>query len=141
MHNLTYNPVRADVNESSEEDSNPVDEYWNSDEQIYEGPSTSVMNTTHKGTNRDVSPKEVVALSDDGAGPSKATWSTELKDIFPDAEVTELEDAALLSASVDEAACFIMENQCNIESLEDVVDLFIKKNSPGQSDDEYLVIE
>ncbi len=141
MHNLTCNPVRAGGNESSEEDPNPVDEYWNSDEQIYEGPSTSVMKTTHKGTNRDVSPKEVVVLSDDGAGPSKTTWSTELKDIFPDVDVAELEDAALLSASVDEAACLIMENQCTIESLEDVVDLFIKKNSPGQSDDEYIVID
>ena len=60
MHNLTCNRVRADGSESSEEVSNPVDEYWNLDEQIYEGLSTSVMNTTHTGTNCDVSPKGVV---------------------------------------------------------------------------------
>jgi hypothetical protein len=144
MHNITCNPVNIDGNESSDEDSNCVDEYWSQNGQINEGPSTSTMNATHRGTDyQDISPtcKEVVVLSDDGAGPSKATWSTELKDIFPDVEVAELEDAALLPASVDEAACFIMENQCNIQSLEDAVDLFIRKNSPGQSDDERLVID
>ena len=47
---------------------------------------------------------------------------------------------------MDEAACFIIDKQTDkknrdIDSIEDVVDLFIKKNTTGLSEEEYLTID
>lgn len=140
-HNLTCNPGNAVANESSEEDNSASELDLST-----EGFSRSAINMTQRGKDSDFPSKEVVVLCDDGAGPSKSNWSTELQDLFPDVKKDELEDAALLSTSMDEAACLIIEKlteekKNDIKSVEDVVDLFIKKNSSGQSDDEYLSID
>lgn len=94
-----------------------------------------MASTSSGATSNDICSKEVVTLSDDDAGPSKVTWSTQLKQIFPEAKKEDLEDAALLSSSMDEAASLIMEKTITekeksvFESVENVIDVLIKKNS------------
>lgn len=44
-------------------------------------------------------------------GPSRKTWSSQLKSLFPDSEIQELEEVALQSESMDEAAGFMLDKQ------------------------------
>jgi hypothetical protein len=87
---------------------------------------------------------EVVPVIDEGEGPSKITWSAQLKELFPDSEVEELEEVALQSTSMDEAAEFMLDKLGTEEdesvSLEDLIELFVKKNSLGYSEDEYFLL-
>ena len=88
-------------------------------------------------------PNEVVPVIDEGEGPSKITLS-QIKELFPDSKVEELEEVALQSTPMDEADEFMLDKLGTEEdesaSLEDLIELFVKKNSLGYSEDEYFLL-
>ena len=89
---------------------------------------------------------EVLTIMDDEEGPSKQIWSSQLKELFPDTEMEDLEEVALQSASMDEAAGIVLDklstDQNENLSLEELIDSFVKKNSLGySSDDEHLALD
>lgn len=89
---------------------------------------------------------EVIPVMDDGEGPSSQTWSSQLKLLFPDAAIEDLEEIACQAISMDEAAGFMLDKlSTDLDtsvSLEDLIELFVKKNSLGHSAaDEYLAVD
>ena len=89
---------------------------------------------------------EVIPVVDDGEGPSSQTWSSQLKLLFSDAEIEYLEEIACQVTSLDEAAGYVLDKLSTdldtSASLEDLIDLFVKKNSLGNSaDDEYVAFD
>ena len=88
---------------------------------------------------------EVISILDDGEGTSKQTWSSQLKHVFPDSEMEELEEVSLQSASLDEAAELMLNKLGNDEdeatSIEDLVETFAKRNSLESGEDEFVIVD
>ena len=127
QHNLECEPITVDTGDSD----------------VSQKPITIDIGESEE--EQEFIPNEVVPVIDEGEGPSKITWSTQLKELFPDSKVEELEEVALQSTSMDEAAEFMLDKLGTEEdesvSLEDLIELFVKKNSLGYSEDEYLSID
>lgn len=112
--------------------------------------SSVAVDTDHQSQEElDFPRDEIIYVSEDNEGPSKQTWPSQLKSIFPDSEMEELEKVALESHSMDEAAGSMLDkltpavlDQDDYKSLEDVVDFFVKTNSLSYSaEDEHLCID
>ena len=131
-HNLQCKPNSLDNTESEQDDDFLINDVAPLIDDV-ECPSIVV---------NDEGPPRV----DHGEGPSRHNWSSQLKSLFPDSEIKDLEEAALQSISVDEAAEFMLEKlrttQDENASIEDIIQSFIKKNSLGySSEDEHLAID
>ena len=87
----------------------------------------------------------MMKILDDGEGTSKQTWSSQLKHVFPDSEMEELEEVSLQSASLDEAAELMLNKLGNDEdeatSIEDLVETFAKRNSLESGEDEFVIVD
>ena len=63
-------------------------------------------------------------------GTSKQAWSSQLKHIFPDSEMEQLEELSLQSASLDKAAELMLDkfsNEDEATSIENFVEMFAKR--------------
>lgn len=87
---------------------------------------------------------EAISILDDGEGTSKQAWSSQLKHIFPDSEMEQLEEVSLQSASLDEAAELMLDKFSNNEdeatSIENFVEMFAKRSSKG-GEDEFVIVD
>ena len=89
---------------------------------------------------------EVITVVNDGEGPWSQTWSSQLKLLFPDAEIEYLDEIACQVTSLNEAAGYVLDKfSTDLDtsaSLKDLIDLFVKKNSLGNSaDDEHVAFD
>ena len=118
--------------------------------------SDNENNMPKKGIKSSIAPKsceemnsrhnEVISILDDGEGTSKqASWSSQVKHVFPDSEMEELEEVSLQSASLDEAAELMLNKLGNDDdepmSIEDFVEMFAKRNSSENVEHEFVIVD